>query len=41
MLAVVQVMEEKVTDANVDIAKVAPTYHMYTKAEVAEVLTRI
>jgi hypothetical protein len=33
----VQVMEEKVTDATVDIKRGgAPTYHMYTKAEVAE-----
>ncbi|KAM7253568.1 hypothetical protein ACFE04_021722 [Oxalis oulophora] len=29
-----QVMEEKVTPNNVDIAKVAPTYHLYTPAEV-------
>ncbi|GKC34749.1 proteasome subunit alpha type-5 [Tanacetum coccineum] len=28
-----QVMEEKVTPNNVDIAKVAPTYHLYTSAE--------
>ncbi|KAG6479770.1 hypothetical protein ZIOFF_063244 [Zingiber officinale] len=28
-----QVMEEKVTPNNVDIAKVAPTYHLYTPAE--------
>ncbi|BBH01308.1 20S proteasome alpha subunit E2, partial [Prunus dulcis] len=29
-----QVMEEKVTPNNVDIAKVAPTYHLYTPSEV-------
>ncbi|CAM6082900.1 unnamed protein product [Calypogeia fissa] len=33
-----QVMEEKVTASNVDIAKVAPTYHLYTAAEVEEVI---
>ncbi|MBA0829796.1 hypothetical protein Goarm_014376, partial [Gossypium armourianum] len=29
-----QVMEEKVTPNNVDIARVAPTYHLYTPSEV-------
>ncbi|GJY23173.1 proteasome subunit alpha type-5, partial [Tanacetum coccineum] len=33
-----QVMEEKVTPNNVDIAKVAPTYHVYTPAEVEAVI---
>uniref|UniRef100_A0A0E0J4A0 Proteasome subunit alpha type n=1 Tax=Oryza nivara TaxID=4536 RepID=A0A0E0J4A0_ORYNI len=28
-----QVMEEKVTPNNVDIAKVSPNYHLYTPAE--------
>ncbi|KAH8521221.1 hypothetical protein H0E87_002325, partial [Populus deltoides] len=36
-----QVMEEKVTPNNVDIAKVAPTYHLYTPAEVEEVISRL
>ena len=36
-----QVMEEKVTAQNVDIAKVAPTYHMYTIEEIGEVLSRV
>lgn len=36
-----QVMEEKVTPVNVDIAKVAPTYHLYTEAEVQEVIDRL
>jgi len=34
-------MEEKITAVNVDIASVAPTYHLYTKEEVEEVLSRI
>ncbi|OAE27244.1 hypothetical protein AXG93_473s1150 [Marchantia polymorpha subsp. ruderalis] len=36
-----QVMEEKVTASNVDIAKVAPTYHLYTPAEVEAVIGRL
>ncbi|XP_042391815.1 proteasome subunit alpha type-5-like [Zingiber officinale] len=36
-----QVMEEKVTPNNVDIAKVAPTYHLYTPAEVKDVISRL
>lgn len=36
-----QVMEEKVTGTNVDIAKVAPSYHLYTPAEVQEVIGRL
>ncbi|XP_074591532.1 proteasome subunit alpha type-5 [Curcuma longa] len=36
-----QVMEEKVTPNNVDIAKVAPTYHLYTPDEVKAVITRL
>ncbi|KAL0424927.1 UNVERIFIED_CONTAM: 1-phosphatidylinositol-3-phosphate 5-kinase FAB1B [Sesamum radiatum] len=36
-----QVMEEKVTPNNVDIAKVSPTYHLYTPTEVEAVITRL
>mmetsp|Transcript_5065 Transcript_5065/g.11009 ORF Transcript_5065/g.11009 Transcript_5065/m.11009 type:complete len:240 (+) Transcript_5065:113-832(+) len=36
-----QVMEEKVTSTNVDIARVAPKYHLYTQAEVEEVMSRL
>ncbi|XP_062014592.1 proteasome subunit alpha type-5 [Rosa rugosa] len=36
-----QVMEEKVTPNNVDIAKVSPTYHLYTPSEVEEVISRL
>lgn len=36
-----QVMEEKVTPTNVDIAKVAPKYHLYTVAEVEAVIARL
>ncbi|CAK9870940.1 unnamed protein product [Sphagnum jensenii] len=36
-----QVMEEKVTSSNVDIAKVAPTYHLYTPEEVEAVIQRL
>ncbi|PWZ53733.1 Proteasome subunit alpha type-5 [Zea mays] len=36
-----QVMEEKVTPNNVDIAKVAPKYHLYTPAEVEAVIARL
>ncbi|KAI6671667.1 hypothetical protein NL676_006552 [Syzygium grande] len=36
-----QVMEERVTPNNVDIAKVAPTYHLYTPAEVEAVISRL
>jgi 20S proteasome subunit alpha 5 len=36
-----QVMEEKVTATNVDIARVAPAYHLYTEAEVEEVISRL
>ena len=37
----VQVMEEKVTDVNVDIATIAPKYHLFTQQQVAEVLGRV
>uniref|UniRef100_A0A453K4W8 Proteasome endopeptidase complex n=1 Tax=Aegilops tauschii subsp. strangulata TaxID=200361 RepID=A0A453K4W8_AEGTS len=36
-----QVMEEKVTPNNVDIAMVAPNYHLYTPAEVEAVIARL
>jgi 20S proteasome subunit alpha 5 len=36
-----QVMEEKVTATNVDIAKVAPTWHLYTTGEVESVISRL
>ncbi|KAI0494591.1 hypothetical protein KFK09_024732 [Dendrobium nobile] len=36
-----QVMEEKVTPKNVDIAKVAPTYHLYSPTEVESVISRL
>mmetsp|Transcript_34334 Transcript_34334/g.61268 ORF Transcript_34334/g.61268 Transcript_34334/m.61268 type:complete len:241 (-) Transcript_34334:177-899(-) len=36
-----QVMEEKVTPTNVDISKVAPTYHLYTPAEIEDVISRL
>lgn len=36
-----QVMEEKVTATNVDIASVAPKWHLYTPAEVEEVIGRL
>ncbi|PKA49558.1 Proteasome subunit alpha type-5 [Apostasia shenzhenica] len=36
-----QVMEEKVTPNNVDIAKVSPTYHLYSPAEVETVINRL
>lgn len=36
-----QVMEEKVTDVNVDIATIAPKYHLFTQQQVAEVLGRV
>ncbi|CAO2144779.1 unnamed protein product [Urochloa humidicola] len=36
-----QVMEEKVTLNNVDIAKVAPKYHLYTPAEVEAGIARL
>eukprot|EP00850_Spirogloea_muscicola_P024185 SM000468S16946 [mRNA] locus=s468:14640:15789:+ [translate_table: standard] len=36
-----QVMEEKVTSTNVDIASVAPRFHLYNKEEVEEVLSRL
>ncbi|GMH14185.1 hypothetical protein Nepgr_016026 [Nepenthes gracilis] len=36
-----QVMEEKVTPNNVDIAKVAPAYHLYTPSEVEVVISRL
>ena len=38
---VIQVMEEKITAVNVDIATVAPHYHLYTKEEIEAVLGRI
>lgn len=36
-----QVMEEKVTATNVDIASVAPKYHLYTQVEIEEVIARL
>ncbi|KAK9820261.1 hypothetical protein WJX72_008250 [[Myrmecia] bisecta] len=36
-----QVMEEKVTPTNVDIASVAPKYHLYTQAEIEVVIARL
>ncbi|KAG6428808.1 hypothetical protein SASPL_106845 [Salvia splendens] len=36
-----QVMEEKVTANNVDIAKVSPKYHLYSPSEVEEVISRL
>ncbi|KAK9820541.1 hypothetical protein WJX72_011438 [[Myrmecia] bisecta] len=36
-----QVMEEKVTPTNVDIASVAPKYHLYTQAEIEAVIARL
>jgi 20S proteasome subunit alpha 5 len=36
-----QVMEEKITSTNVDIARVAPKYHLYTQSEVEEVMSRL
>ncbi|RYQ93484.1 hypothetical protein Ahy_B09g099764 isoform A [Arachis hypogaea] len=36
-----QVMEEKVTPNNVDIAKVSEKYHLYTPAEVEAVISRL
>ncbi|URE08720.1 hypothetical protein MUK42_23469 [Musa troglodytarum] len=36
-----QVKEEKVTSNNLDIARVAPTYHLYTPAEVEAVIARL
>ncbi|RZC83119.1 hypothetical protein C5167_045904 [Papaver somniferum] len=36
-----QVMEEKVTPNNVDIAKVAPKYHLYSPSEVEAVIARL
>lgn len=36
-----QVMEEKVTSTNVDIASVAPKYHLYSREEVEEVIARL
>ncbi|KAG5520739.1 hypothetical protein RHGRI_033351 [Rhododendron griersonianum] len=36
-----QVIEEKVTPNNVDIAKVAPIYHLYTPSEVEAVISRL
>lgn len=35
------VMEEKVTATNVDIASVAPKYHLYTREEVEAIIARI
>lgn len=36
-----QVMEEKVTSVNLDIARVAPTYHLYTTSEKEAVIARL
>ena len=35
------VMEEKVTSTNVDIATVAPTYRIFSQAEVQAVIDRL
>ena len=35
------VMEEKVSASNVDIAVVAPTYRLFTQAQVQEVIDRL
>ncbi|CAA3012445.1 proteasome subunit alpha type-5 [Olea europaea subsp. europaea] len=35
------VMEENVMPNNVDIAKVAPTYHLYLPSEIEEVIGRL
>lgn len=35
------VMEEKVTATNVDIASIAPKYHLYTREEVEAIIARI
>ena len=31
----------QVTAVNVDIARIAPTYHLYTKDEIEEVVSRV
>jgi hypothetical protein len=38
-----QVMEEKVTDVNVDVASVSPQvgFQLYTKEKVAEIIAQI
>ncbi|DBA93567.1 hypothetical protein WJX82_000246 [Trebouxia sp. C0006] len=36
-----EVMEEKVTSTNVDIATVAPSYHLYDQSEVEDVISRL
>ena len=36
-----QVMEEKVTSTNVDIAVVAPTYRLYNEEQVKAVIDRL
>eukprot|EP00899_Mesostigma_viride_P026123 jgi/Mesvir1/6696/Mv13730-RA.1 len=36
-----QVMKEKIEKDNVDIASVAPKYHLYTDVEVSEVIARL
>lgn len=36
-----QVMEEKITSTNVDIARINPKYHLYSVAEVEEVIARL
>ncbi|KAI3912752.1 hypothetical protein MKW92_032910, partial [Papaver armeniacum] len=41
LLILKQVMEEKVTPNNVDIAKVAPKYHLYSPSEVEAVIARL
>ena len=43
MLILAQVMEEKVTDVNVDVATVQPKegFKLYSKEEVADVIGRI
>ena len=34
-------MEEKVSGTNVDIARVAPAYHLYSREEVEAVIQRL
>ena len=34
-------MEEKVSATNVDIARVAPQYHLYSREEVEAVIARL
>ncbi|GIL71587.1 hypothetical protein Vretimale_715 [Volvox reticuliferus] len=36
-----QVMEEKVTATNVDVARVAPNYHLFTEEEIQALISRL